>query len=280
MACLWTHQNSFFASSKTVRPQLSLRGRLWWSRSQGLCHHLTRKQINANINLFVSLLYLDIFFLEIQISLSKFSFQERTKFDIFYFSNFDSFKQVVIKATNNMAETGRSEPAAATVITLPPIFILNLFLEDINPRTAKGVKLHDKKLSIFQKTLLWSAISFVKEVRIFGWDTLVGSIQINNAGNNLIIILNAPYIFLEHVQEYFCHTWMAFTSATLFNDPMPNNFDAVDVDADTSAVQCSQLYCQTKLFWLHWCWRNKIQVDSVGWNYCEWWSHYALPSVV
>ena len=41
----------------------------------------------------------------------------------------------------------------------------------------------------------------VKEAGTFGWDPLVGSIQVNNAGDTLSILRDARRISLDYVQK-------------------------------------------------------------------------------
>ena len=67
-----------------------------------------------------------------------------------------------------------------------------------------------------------------------------------NDGNNLSILSNACCISLENVQKYSCPTWIELTPVISFNDPISNDFDAVDLDSATSTTQHTQFHCQFK----------------------------------
>lgn len=56
------------------------------------------------------------------------------------------------------------------------------------------------------------------------------------------LLKNARRITLEMIQKASRRTWMALTPAIPFTDPMPNTFDAVDLDPATSAAQRPQFY--------------------------------------
>ena len=147
--------------------------------------------------------------------------------------------------------SGGSAPASTTTTTTAPtpVFVLNPFLGDINPGTADGAKLFNKateeattKLTITQRNAKDILSHFRKEAGTFGWGPLIGSIPINVAGGSLSILKDSRRLTLEQVQKASRRTWMALTPTINYADPLPADFDVVDIDPGTNAAQRPQFY--------------------------------------
>lgn len=136
-------------------------------------------------------------------------------------------------------------------------FVLNLYLGDVNPDTADGLKLYkkvvaaqDSKIATHQSHAREIKTTFEFDTNSFGWGPATGAIQIDNAGTTKNILTQACEITLEMMQRAARRTWLALAPVFVWADPLPAVFSVGVIDPATNSVQRPQFFVVHGPSWL------------------------------